>query len=116
MLTTIMKYVAILILLATMFWQMAPNLRSYPDFVIATAAVFVLVQAATLRKYWWMAAFIAILLLFNPIRAIGLPFTTMIGVQILTAALFAISLHMLKSNPRMTIASITEANPKSESL
>ena len=116
MLTTIMKYTAILTLLVTMFWQMAPNLRSYPDFVIATAAVFVLVQAVILRKYWWIAAFAAILLLFNPIRTVGLPFRTMVALQILTASLFAVSLRMLKANPRMTIASIIEANPNTEAL
>jgi hypothetical protein len=116
MFTTIMKYIAILTLLATMFWEMTPNLQSYPDFIIATAAVFVLVQAVSLRKYWWMAAFVTILLLFNPIRSVELPFRTMIALQILTAALFAVSLHMLKSHPRMTTASITEARPKTEPL
>ena len=39
MLTTIMKCVAILTLPAAMFRDTAPNLGSYPDFVITTAAV-----------------------------------------------------------------------------
>jgi hypothetical protein len=116
MLTTIMKYVAIVTLLATMFWQMAPNLRSYPDFVIATGAVFVLVQAINLRKYWWAAGFVAILFLFNPVRSLGFSFRTMVALQIMTAAVFAVSVQMLKTSPRMTIASITETNPNTEAL
>jgi hypothetical protein len=116
MLTTIMKCVASLTLPAAMFRDTAPNLGSYPDFVITTAAVFVLVQAVKLRKYWWMAAFATILLFFNPIHSVGLPVTTMIAVEIMTGALFAISLQMLKTNPRMTIASIAVANPKTQSL
>jgi len=36
--------------------------------------------------------------------------------QIMTAAVFAVSLQMLKTRPTLTIASITEANPTSESL
>ena len=116
MLTTTMKYVAIGSLVATMFWQMAPNLRSYLDFVVAAGAVFVLVQAVHLHKYWWVAVFFAVVCLFNPIRPVAFSFATLMILQIMTAAVFAVSLQMLKTRPRLTIASITEANPKSESL
>lgn len=57
MLTTIMKYVAIATLLVGMFWWRIPaNLRTYLDFAITAGAVFVLVQAVSLRKYWWVVA------------------------------------------------------------
>jgi hypothetical protein len=58
MLTTIMKYVAIATLLVGILWRLPANLRSYLDFVIAAGAIFVLVQAASLRKYWWLVAFL----------------------------------------------------------
>ena len=116
MLTTIMKYLALVVLLAGMFWRVTPNLRSYLDFVVSAAAIFVLVQAAKLRDYSWVAAFGAIFLLFNHIRPIPFSFGTMVTLQILTAAIFMISLKMLKMGHRMTIASITEDNPKTESL
>jgi hypothetical protein len=111
-----MKYVAISALLAGMLWQMAPNLRSYLDFVVTAGAVFLLVQAANLHKYWWVAAFVAVIGLFNPIRPIAFSFGTLMILQIMTAAVFAVSLQILKTSPRLTIASITEANPKTESL
>ena len=116
MLTTIMKYVAIATLLAGLFWKFVPNARTYLDFVVAAGAVFVLVQAVNLRKYWWVAGFVAITFLFNPIRPIELSFGTTVALQILTAAVFAVSLQLLKTSPRLTIASITEANPRTESL
>lgn len=116
MLTTTMKYVAISALLASMFWQVAPNLRSYLDFVVAAGAVFVLVQAVTLRKYWWTAAFAVVLCLFNPLRPVTFSFGTLMTLQIMTAAVFAVSLQMVRTRPRLTVASITEANPKTESL
>jgi hypothetical protein len=116
MLTTTMKYVAIGALLASMFWQMVPNLRSYLDFVVAAGAVFVLVQAVNLHKYWWVAVFAVVLCLFNPIRPVAFSFGTLMTLQIMTAAVFAVSLQMLKTKPRLSIASITEANPKTESL
>jgi len=111
-----MKYVAISALLAGMFWKMEPNLRSYLDFVVAAGAAFVLVQAANLHKYWWVAVYVVIVCLFNPIRPIAFSFGTLMTLQIMTAATFAVSLQMLKTSPRLTIASITEANPKTESL
>src|SRR6185369_1598328 len=106
MLTTIMKYAAIVTLLVGMFWQLTPSPRSYLNFVIAAAAVFVLVQAVNLRKYGWVAAFVAIVCLFNP----------MMILQIMTVAVFAVSLQLLKTAPKLTIASIIETNPKTESL
>jgi uncharacterized protein DUF6804 len=116
MLTTIMKYVAIATLLAGLFWQFVPNARIYLDLLVAAGAVFVLVQAISLRKYWWVVGFGAITLLFNPIRPLELSFRTMVALQVLTAAVFAVSLQLLKTSPRLTIASITEANPRTESL
>ena len=116
MLTTIMKYVAIVTLLAGMFWQLSPSPRSYFNFVIAAAAVFVLVQAINLHKYWWVAALVAVICLFNPIVPIGFSFKAMVILQIMTAAVFAVSLQLLKTVPRLTIASIIETRAETESL
>lgn len=116
MLTTIMKYVAIATLVAGLFWRFVPGARTYLDLLVAAGALFVLVQAISLRKYWWVAGFGAITLLFNPIRPLEFSFGTMVALQIFTAAVFAVSLQLLKTSPRLTIASITEANPRTESL
>jgi hypothetical protein len=116
MLTGIMKCAAIVALLAGMFWQPSPNLRSYLDFVVAAGAAFVLVQAIHLRKFWWAAAFALVLVVFNPIQSVGFPFPVMLALQIVAAAAFAVSLQILKTNPRLTIDSINEANPRTEAL
>jgi hypothetical protein len=111
-----MKYVAIVMLLVGLFWQLTPSPRSYLNFVIAAAAVFVLVQAVNLRTYGWVAAFAAIVCLFNPVVPLGISFKAMMILQIMTAAVFAVSLQLLKTVPRLTIASIIETNPETESL
>jgi hypothetical protein len=116
MLTTIMKYTAISALLIGIFWHPPANLRSYLDFVIAGAAVFVVVQAFNLRKYVWAAVFLAIACVFNPVYLFGFSFAVLIALQVMSAALFAVSLQMVRTSPRMTIDSITEANPRTESL
>lgn len=116
MLTTIMKYAATVTLLLGTFWHLPANLRSYSAFVISAAAVFVLVQAVNLHKYAWAAAFLTIACVFNPVLPIALSFAVLMALQITSAALFVASLQSLRTNPRMTIASITEANPRTESL
>ena len=116
MLTTIMKYVAIATLLTGMFWRLPPNPRSYLDFVITAAAVFVLVQAVQFRKYAWAAAFLLLACVFNPVQPIGFSFSVLVGLQVMSVALFAVSLVALRPNPKMTIASIIQANPRTESL
>ena len=116
MLTTIMKYVAIATLLTGMFWRLPPNLRSYLDFVITAAAVFVLVQAVSFRKYAWAAIFVLVACVFNPVQPIGFSFSVLIALQVISATLFAVSLVALRTSPRMTIASIIQANPRTQSL
>jgi hypothetical protein len=116
MLTTIMKYIAIVTLLGGIFLQLTPNLRSYLDFVVAAGAVFVAVQAINLRKYLWVGAIVVIFVLFNPFWRIGFSFRTMVALQIMAATVFAVSLQMLKTSPRLTIASVTDTDPRAESL
>src|SRR4051812_41161402 len=112
MLTTIMKYIVIVTLLANVFLQLTPNLRSYLDFVVAAGAVFVAVQAINLRKYLWVGAIVVIFSLFNPFWSIGFSLRTMVPLQNYGTAAFAVSLQMLKTRPRLTLASITDANPR----
>jgi hypothetical protein len=116
MFTTIIKWVAIAALVIGIFWRMSFDHLSYLYFVITVCAALVVVQAVGLGKYWWVAAFIAIACLFDPILPVAFPFKVMVGLQVLSAAIFASSLIFLHAIPRMTIASITEANPKTEAL
>ena len=112
----LMKYVAMATLLTGIMWHFPANLQSYLDFVIAAGAVFVLVQAVKLRKYAWVAAFVAVACVFNPIRPLGFSAGVPMAMGITSMLLFAGALPLLKTSPRMTIASITEANPRTESL
>jgi hypothetical protein len=47
---------------------------------------------------------------------LGFSFKAMMILQIMTVAVFAVSLQLLKTAPKLTIASIIETNPKTESL
>ena len=116
MFTTTMKWAAVAALVIGIFWRMSFDHLSYLNFVVTLAAALVVVQAASLRQYWWVVSFVAIACLFNPILPIELSSRLTIGFQVISAAIFAGSLQLLHSEPTMTIASITEVNPKTESL
>ena len=116
MITTIMKWAAIAALVIGIFWRMSFDHLGYLNFVITIGAVLVVAQASGLRKYWWAVVFVAIACIFNPILPIDFSFKATVGLQIMSAAIFASSLQFLHTEPKMTIASITEANPKTESL
>jgi hypothetical protein len=111
-----MKYAAIVTLLAGLCLGSVPNGRTYGAFIVAAAATLVLVQALDLRHYWWAASFGAIALVFNPVRLVEFSFKPTVALQVLTAVVFAVSLQLLRTSPRLTIASITDADPRTESL
>jgi hypothetical protein len=118
MLAKIMKWVSIAaLLLAAMFWRSAANYQLLLAFVVCVGAIVVVQQAVRAKKYFWAAGFVAIALLFNPIvlvfRTSGNLFLLMALVCIVT---FAISLTALKTQPLLSVPSITDRNPGSESL
>jgi hypothetical protein len=115
MLTTIMKCVAVATLLAGMSWHVSSDFRTYLSFIVTAAAVFVMVQAIILRKYAWAISFLAVVCLFNPLQPVGFSSPVLIALEVISAGLFAVSLYTVRTKPRMTIASITEAGP-TESL
>jgi hypothetical protein len=118
MLAKIMKWVSIAALhLAAMFWRSAANYQLLLASTVCMGAIVVVRQAVQAQKYFWAAGFVAIALLFNPIVLVfttsGNLFLLMVLVCIVT---FAISLAALKTPPLLSIPSITDRNPGSESL
>ena len=85
--------------------------------VVCAGATVVAVQAFRAARRHWMVGFLVIAFLFNP--AIP-PFRLAGGLGllaiVLAAASFAVSLTALKSQPLLSLPSITDRNPISESL
>ena len=116
MVTKITKWSAIAALIGGAFSRSLPDLGLVLQFVVAAAAVVVLTQAATMRRYVWMTLFLLVACLFNPV--LTLPFSNYIFglVSALAVLLFFFSLELLQPKPRLSIASITDRMPGSESL
>ena len=118
MFATIMKSVSLAaLLLAATSWRSAPNYQLLLDFVVCMAAIVVAQQAVRAKRYLWTAAFAAIAVLFNPVVPVPRPTGDLFLLMIFVClAPFAISLAALKTQPILSMPSITDRTPGSESL
>ncbi|HYL13819.1 MAG TPA: DUF6804 family protein [Terriglobales bacterium] len=116
MLTKILKWAAIAVLIGGLFWRPLGGYGILLQFVVSAAAIVVLVQAAGMRQYVWMSLFLLVAGLFNPVLPIGFSKYIFMVVSTLTLVLFFFSLEHLQPKPRLSIASITDRMPGSESL
>jgi len=116
MLTKVIKWSAIAALIGAALSRSLPGFGIILQFVVAVAAVVVLTQAAKMRRYLWMTLFLIVACLFNPVFPV--PFSQYASSMATTfaALLFFFSLELLKPTPRLSIASITDRMPGSESL
>jgi hypothetical protein len=115
---TIMKFVSIAALLAAaMSWRSVVTYRLWLDFAVFMGAIVVMQQAFRFQRYGWTATFVGIAVLFNPVvplpRSAGAANLLMISACLLS---FAVSLAALRTRPLLSIPSITDRTPGSESL
>jgi len=118
MVTKIAKWICIAALLLTVgFWPSAVNHQLLLNVVVCAGALVIVMQAVRVKEYRWAVGFIALALLFNPVLPV---FRLSGGLQLLLVAAcimpFAISLSYLKTEPLLSIPSITNRNSKSQSL
>lgn len=115
MFTKILKATAAVGLLIALFWRSA-NYEELLAFFVSVAALVVVGQAIQLKSYIWIAVFLAICALFNPVFPVAMSRNVQLTVNLVCAGLFATSLLLLKTLPRMSMLSITNGTPGSESL
>jgi hypothetical protein len=84
--------------------------------VICVGAVFVLIRAVRLREHYWTVGLVAIALLFNPVIPLPASPSIIIGLELACILAFLASLFVLRSQPLLSIPSITDRTPGSESL
>jgi hypothetical protein len=118
MYTQVTKWVSIAgLVLAVVFWNSGANYQLELNLVVCAAAAVVLMQAFQAKKYSWAAGFLSIALLLNPAMPVfRLAGAVGFSLVVLAIAPFAISLVALKPHPLLSIPSITDRNPESQSL
>ena len=117
MIAKVMKWIAIAALFLALFWRPFAQNRILLQYVVWAGAIMVIVQAVRAGKYLWIGLFIAVAGLFNPIRPVAFSPSVFLVLDAITLVLFMVSLGRgLEMQPRLSIASITDRTPGSESL
>ena len=116
--THLVKWLCVAVLfVAFVLWRSISDYEFPLRLAVCSGAVVVAVQAFHSARNRWAICFLSIALLFNPaIAFFPLDDGLGLGTIVLAAAAFAVSLTRLKSLPLLSIPSITDRNPGSESL
>ena len=112
----VVKWGAIAALSGVVLFGLLPDIGLSLRIVISGAAVVVLTQAATMRRYLWMTLFLIVACLFNPVFPV--PLSKYLSSLVITfaALLFFFSLELLTPRPRRSVTSTTDRLRGSESL
>ena len=117
MLTQIMKWIAAVALVVAVFsWHSPLYLKMAVQFIVCMGAGLVFVQAISEKKRLWAVGFLGVAVLFNPVVPVALPRGIFLWFDAVCLTLFLFSLVFLTSSPRLSVASITDSGPGSESL
>ena len=116
MFTMIMKSASVAALLLAVFLSPSASYLIGLQFVVCLAACVAFSQAVQSRKLAWVLSFVAVAILFNPILPVVMPRNYSMVLDFLCLGLFGASLPLLKSPLQLSVASITDRTPGSESL
>ena len=116
MFTKIMKWLSIAVLLLAALWRSSAGYQVLLQFVVCVTALLVVTQAIRTRKYLWVPAFAAIAVLFNPVVPVLFSRKVLLWLDLVCLMTFLVSLAALRSQPALTIPSITSELPRSNSL
>lgn len=116
MATRIMKCVAIAALLVSIAWSASSNYRVVLAFIVTVGAIAVLTQAARAKKTGWVVVFTVVATLLNPALTGAMGNATFLWADLACLTAFSTSLLFLKNQPILSMASITDRTPGSESL
>jgi len=116
MLTFVVKWISVAALLIAMAWRTSAGYGLVLLFIIWAGALIATVQSYTLGKYIWAIGFLAVAILFNPISPFVLSRALFLSLGTASLGLFLVSLRFLRTPARLSIASITDRIPGSESL
>ncbi len=116
MATKIMKCTAIAALLVSLAWSSSIGYRAALAFIVTVAAIAVLTQAVRAKQPAWIAIFAVVSTFFNPALTGFMQHAVFLWTDLACLAAFATSLVFVKSQPVLSVPSITDRTPGSESL
>ncbi len=126
MITKIMKSVSIAALLLSLLWSFSTNSQVWSVQVggylellalaVFVTAILVVAQAVRAGKYFWTAGFVLVALLFNPFVPVTLSRRTVLWLDWVCILMVLVSFAVFEMQPTLSMPSITNRTPGSESL
>jgi signal transduction histidine kinase len=117
MATKMSKWLAIAALLTLIvLWRSSDSRTLIAGFLVCAAAVVAMMQATRVRKSGWILVFLAITVLFNPLVPMVFSRGVFLTLYLGCLASFLLSLRMAQPAVKLSMASITDRTPGSESL
>ena len=116
MITKLMKWFPIAALVLGLFWGSSAGFPIGAEMVVFVAALVVTAQAFRTGKHFWWVAFVALAVVFNPSAPLTLSHQIFLGLDCVSITVFLASLLFLKWQPILSMPSITDRTPGSESL
>jgi hypothetical protein len=84
--------------------------------VVCVGALIVLIRSVRMGKRYWTVGLGAIVVLFNPLVPLVVSPTAVLGLDLACILMFIYSLSALQLPPQLSMPSITDRTPGSESL
>lgn len=116
MFAKIMTWICVAVLFPTVIWRPSGVYQILLQFVVCAGAIAITIQAVRERNYALIGAFVVVAALFNPVLPVPLSPGLSLWLAIFSVAMFLVSLAAFKTEPRLSIPSITDRTPGSESL
>ena len=115
--TKISKWFAITALIALiLLWRSSDSRTLLAGFAVCAGAVVVTIEAVRSQRYLWTLIFLAITVLFNPLFVVALSRHVYLLSCVICLMAFLLSLRIAPLAPRLSMATITDRTPGSESL
>ena len=116
MLAKIFKYIAVMSLLAVVTLRPSPGYALIAQFVVCAAATMAAVESFQTRKLFVAIVFTLVALAFNPVFPLSVSQPVLLSAEIVAVGIFTVSIVTFRARPRLSVASITDRTPGSESL
>lgn len=116
MLTKIFKYGSIIALLAVVVLRPSAGYALVAEFLVCAAAVMAAFESFATRKPVLAIVFLIVALGFNPVFPVSMSEPVFLGASIVAFGMFLLSIVTFRARPRLSMASITDRTPGSESL
>ena len=116
MLTKILKCCSVIALLAVVVLRPSAGYALATQFLVCAAAIMAAVESFQTRKPALAIGLMLVAIAFNPVFPLRMPQLLFLGTATVALGIFMLSIVTFRSRPRLSMASITDRTPGSESL